>query len=64
MDRLSQHLRDNDLSQRVFAEMIGCSASYLSEIISGRKQPGLGLAVAIERETFGAVPVEVWVGAA
>ncbi|WP_083783465.1 helix-turn-helix domain-containing protein [Maritimibacter alkaliphilus] len=61
MDSLARYLREGSIRQRVFAEQIGCSSSYLSEILSGRKIPSLTLAFAIERETKGAVPASSWV---
>lgn len=61
MDRLTKHLEGMGISQRVFAARIGCSPSHLSDILSGRRAPSLSLALAIQRETSGAVPVDVWV---
>lgn len=60
MSELSKHLSDTNTSQRAFAELIGCSPSYLSEIMSGRKRPGMDLAFKIHRATGGKVTVESW----
>ena len=43
-----------------FAARLEISGGFLSEILHEKKQPGLRLAVRIERETNGAVPVESW----
>ncbi|MDB6454472.1 helix-turn-helix domain-containing protein [Falsirhodobacter sp. 20TX0035] len=61
MIELSRYLDENGLSQRAFAALIGCSPSYLSEILKGSKRPGLELAVAIQRETARLITVEMWV---
>ncbi|WYK04454.1 helix-turn-helix transcriptional regulator [Cereibacter sphaeroides f. sp. denitrificans] len=60
MAKLSQFLTDHSITQRDFAARIGTSASYLSEIVSGRKTPGLELAFTIERVTGGNVPASSW----
>lgn len=61
MDRLAKHLEELGIAQRAFAARVGCSPSHLSDILSGRRAPGLSLAVAIQRETNGAVPVDAWI---
>lgn len=43
-----------------FADQIGTSPSYLSQILSGHRRPGFDLMVRIERHTDGAVPVSSW----
>lgn len=60
MDKLAAYLRSTGTPQARFAATIGCSQSYLSELVSGAKTPGLGLALRIERATAGAVPASAW----
>lgn len=43
-----------------FAQKIGISSAYLSQILSGERRPGLNVACLIEDATGGAVPVHVW----
>lgn len=45
-----------------WASTLCISGGYLSDILNGKKRPSLDLAVRIERETRGAVPVASWVG--
>ena len=52
---LSEYLRTTGISQRRFARRIGASTSYVCELVSGRKTPGLALASRIERATGGQV---------
>lgn len=40
------------------ADLLGVDQSYLSQLLSGRRQPGLTTAVSIERLT--GIPVEAW----
>lgn len=61
MEHLAHYLADNGIAQRSFAVRVGCSPSYLSDILSGRRLPGLGLAARIERATGGAVKAVSWV---
>lgn len=44
------------MKQRDFAELLGISKSFMSEIVSGVKRPDLDLAFRIERATLGEVP--------
>jgi len=60
---LAEFISKSGKSRAAFAEKIGISRSYLSEILSGKRRPGLVLAVSIERETCGAVPASSWVDA-
>lgn len=57
---LSAWLRDNEVSQSVFAERIGISRATLSRIINGRQQPSVGVAISIENATDGHVDVKGW----
>ena len=45
-----------------WATTLGISAGYLSDILSGKKRPSLGVAVRIERATSGAVSASSWIG--
>lgn len=53
-----------EATQAKFAERLGISRSYLSEIETGAKKPALDLAFRIERETGGAVPAKSLASAA
>lgn len=60
MSIITEHRKRAGLTQSAFAERVGVSQSFLSEIEAGTKRPGLRVAIAIARETGGAVPVEAW----
>jgi DNA-binding transcriptional regulator YdaS (Cro superfamily) len=64
MDELISYLKANTVSQVNFAARIGISQSALSKMCSGAITPRLQTALAIERETGGAVSVSTWVGKA
>lgn len=64
MTHLGTYLKASGRTQSEFAQTVGASTGYLSELVAGLKTPGLALAVAIERETGGVVPVESWIAAA
>lgn len=57
--KLSTYLdKLNPVDQQTFAKRCGTSVDYLKQIASGTRRPGAKLAVDIERESLGAVPVE------
>jgi transcriptional regulator with XRE-family HTH domain len=60
MDQLIAYLKANSVSQVTFAARIGVSQSALSKMCGGSITPRLQTALAISRETNGAVPVDVW----
>lgn len=43
-----------------FAQTVGVPASYLSQLLSGTRKPGLDIACRIETATNGAVTVHDW----
>lgn len=43
-----------------FAAKVDISAAYLTQLAGGIRAPGLDIALRIERETDGAVPLESW----
>lgn len=51
-------------SQTAWAERLGISKSYLSAILSGKRQPALDLAVRIQRATDDKVLATSWIAAA
>ena len=55
MTPLSEYIAASGKSQAQIAEMFGISASYLSQIASGKRLPALDLAARIEAATGGAV---------
>lgn len=58
-ERLKHWLTRSNINQREAARIIGIHFTHLSQILSGRRSPGLANAVVIERET--GIPVEAWV---
>lgn len=52
---------EENATQSRFADLVDCSEGYLSEILSGKKQPSLDLAAKMSRATGGSVPVEAFV---
>lgn len=61
MTDLRKHLSSQNITQAAFADMLGISRGYLSEILSGEKTPGLELAVRIETATEGQVTARSWI---
>lgn len=57
-ERLKHWLKRSNVNQREAARIIGIHFTHLSQILSGRRSPGLANAVVIERET--GIPVEAW----
>ena len=57
--RLRQYLERSRMNQREFARAIRITDSYLSQLLSGVRRPGLPTAVRLEAET--GVPVASWV---
>lgn len=43
-----------------FAAKVGADRTRIHRCMKGERRPGLDLAIAIERETKGEVPVESW----
>lgn len=58
-ERLARWMERSRLNQRQTAQIFGVHFAYLSQILSGRRSPGLANAITIERET--GIPVEAWV---
>jgi transcriptional regulator with XRE-family HTH domain len=58
MTNLANHLKENQIKQRDFANNLGISKSHMSGIVSGAKRPDLKLAFKIERLTGGKVPAK------
>lgn len=57
------YITQSGLRPAIWASRFGISRGYLSDIMSGKKRPGLDLAFRIERETKGGVPASSWVSA-
>lgn len=58
--RLSEYLATTGTSREKFAELIGVSRQSVQNLVFGRFQPRLELALLIERVTNGAVAAESW----
>lgn len=52
---------EKNTTQAKFAEEVGISEGYLSEILKGIKEPKLGLANKMSRATKGKVPLSAFV---
>ncbi len=61
MSKLTEYRKLRGLSQSKFAALVGVDQSVLSRVETGSIVPSLRLAIEIERETGGAVPVNSWV---
>lgn len=57
MTRLANYLKDKRIKQKDFAETIGVSEGYLSQMCKGTHSPSLSMAIRIEDATGGAVAV-------
>lgn len=57
-ERLAEWRDRSRISQKDMAAMFGITDSYLSQVLSGRRRPGLDIAVRIEALT--GVPVQSW----
>lgn len=58
---LREYIERRNVDRREFAATLGISRGFLSLLESGKRSPGLDLAVRIERMTAGAVPASSWV---
>jgi len=58
---LKRHIEDNGISREDLARRLGISRPYLSLLELGKRVPSLDLAIRIDRETGGAVPVGSWI---
>ncbi len=58
---LDRYLCEHDIKGGDFAARVGVLETQISKIRRGRARPTLEQAIAIARETGGAVPVEAWV---
>lgn len=57
---LKQYFKKYGLLQNCFADRVGASPASLSRIINLGYAPSLKLALAIEKETKGEVPITSW----
>jgi DNA-binding transcriptional regulator YdaS (Cro superfamily) len=57
---LSTYLSRLDLSYAAFARLVGADRARIQRCATGKRSPGLQLALAIERETEGQVPASAW----
>jgi transcriptional regulator with XRE-family HTH domain len=57
----SEYIRTSGQNRATWADRLGVSRSYLSDLLNGNKTPSLELAVQIERVTQGAVPAACWI---
>ncbi len=57
---LGTYLEAHGLSQGAFARRLGVKSGVVCRWVSGQRVPTVHYALAIERETGGAVPVSAW----
>jgi transcriptional regulator with XRE-family HTH domain len=57
-DRLRLWIARTQLSQRQVARLFGVHYTFVNQMLSGRRSPGIRVAVTIERET--GIPVGAW----
>lgn len=60
MTKLAEYLSKPGLNQKAFADKVSSTQATISRIANGKARPGIDLAVRIERETGGEVPVVSW----
>ena len=60
MEQLKTYLQTVGLNQREFAERVGVAESHLSNILSGKRNPGRAFIIATDRQTGGLVPASSW----
>ncbi len=58
MTKLKKYLSEKQIDVKMFAKILGCSYPHISEIMYGRREPGLFLAKAISNATEGKVMVD------
>jgi DNA-binding transcriptional regulator YdaS (Cro superfamily) len=56
-----EFIKSSGQNRSAWADRLGVSRSYLSDLLNGNKRPSLDLAVQIERATGGAVPATSWI---
>lgn len=61
MEKLKSYLAQTRMKQSDFAAKAGIAPSYLSDILSGRRNPSLATAGRIASATRGKVPLSAWV---
>lgn len=59
----SEFIETSGHTRSAWADRLGISRSYLSDLLNGNKTPSLELAVQIERATGGAVLATSWIAA-
>lgn len=57
----ANHIRDSGRTRAQWADELGVSRSFMSDLLNGNRRPSLELAVRIERATGGRVPAISWV---
>jgi transcriptional regulator with XRE-family HTH domain len=61
MKQLATYLEATHIKRNAFAQSVGISAPYLTQILSRNKRPSLDLAFRIEKATNRLVPASCWV---
>jgi transcriptional regulator with XRE-family HTH domain len=60
MSNLSSYLTESGVTQAEFAQRVGVGQPTISRLARGTQRPRVDVAVRIERESGGKVPVHSW----
>ena len=60
MEQLSRYLAENGIKQAKFAERLGVSDAYMSQIVNGKRRPSFDLMCRIATVSDQSVPLEAW----
>jgi len=60
MEQITAYLKETKRTKADMARELGVSKSYMTELCSGEKTPGLQLALRIQAATGGLVPATSW----
>lgn len=60
MEKLKAYLASGQIKKSEFARKVGITPSALSDLLSGRRTPGLATAGRIAAASRGKVPVSSW----
>ena len=56
--RLSEYLKNTSLTQEKFANLVGVTRTFITNILNGKRNPSIQLARRIEEVTDGQVPLK------
>lgn len=56
--RLSEYLKETKLTQEEFAALVGVTRPFITNILNGKRNPSIQLAIRIDEVTNGKVPLK------